>query len=61
MMALLHPTEHLYAPEKAVAVAAALQAGDEDGWTYTAVHDPKGTGCSYIAIADEAGAFVGKF
>ena len=59
-MKLLDTTEHLYAPAKAEAVAAELQAHDED-WTYKVVHDPKGTGYSYIAIYDEDGEFVGKY
>jgi hypothetical protein len=59
-MKRLDTTEHLYAPATAIAVAATLQAGDPD-WTYTAVHDPKGTGYSYIVITDEDGEVVGKY
>jgi DUF438 domain-containing protein len=59
MMKMMDTTEHLYAPAKAEALAADLQAGDAD-WTYTVVHDPKGVGYSYIAIYDEDGNFVGK-
>jgi DUF438 domain-containing protein len=60
MVKVLDTTEHLYTPAKAVAIAAELQSGDEDGWTYTAVHDPKGVGYSYVAIYDEDGEFVAK-
>ena len=34
---------------------------DEDGWTYRPVHDPEGTGYSYIEIYDEDGELVGRF
>ena len=61
MMKRLDTTEQLLAPAKAEVLAAKLQASDEDGWTYTAVHDPKGTGLSYIAIFDEDGVFVAKY
>ncbi len=53
--------EHLYTLADAVHVAATLQAHDEDGWTYAAIHDPKGTGGSYIAVYDEGGELVGKY
>lgn len=51
----------LYAPTKAEEIAAGLQAGDEDGWTYAAKHDPKGTGYSLVEIHDEDGEFVGYY
>ena len=60
MMKQLDTTAHLYSPTKAEQVAAQLQAGDMD-WTYTVVHDPQGTGYSYIMITDEDGAMVGKY
>jgi len=60
-MKMLDTTSKLYAPAKANELAAALQAGDDDGWTYTAIHDPKGTGYSYIAIYDEDGEFISKY
>lgn len=50
----------LFAPAKAEEVAAALHEGDED-WDYRVVHDPKGTGYSYIDIYDEDGEFVSAF
>ena len=58
MMKQLDTTNHLYTPAKAEVVAAQLQAGDPD-WTYTVIHDPKGTGYSYIVITDEEGVRVG--
>ena len=61
MMKQLDTTEHLYSPTQAEQIVRQLQAGDEDSWTYTAVHDPKGTGYSYIAIHDEEGMLVGKY
>jgi hypothetical protein len=61
MMKMLDTTATLYAPAKANALAATLQAGDDDGWTYTAIHDPKGTGYSSIAIYDDDGAFISTY
>ena len=49
----------LMKPEAAEKLAAALQADDEE-WTYTAKHDPKGTGWSFVEIADEDGEVIGK-
>lgn len=57
---LLNRPATLYTPEKAEAAAAELNAGDEDGWTYTAVHDPKGAGLSLVEIRDEDGEVVGR-
>lgn len=51
---------HLYDPDTAESNAAALQFEDPD-WTYTAIHDPAGTGLSYIEIRDEDGDVIGKF
>jgi hypothetical protein len=58
-MKQLDTTHKLFSPAQATAVAAELQAGDPD-WTYTAVHDPKGTGYSFITITDEDGVLVGR-
>lgn len=58
MSVILRTTPTLYQPEKAEEVADELTAADEDGWTYTAKHDPKGTGFSLIEIYDEDGEFV---
>ena len=49
----------LFERGEAEATAAELQTHDPD-WTYTAVHDPKGTGLSYIQITDEEGLPLGK-
>lgn len=46
-----------YSPEKAEAIAIEMNAIDED-WTYSAKHDPKGTGYSLVQIHDEDGEFV---
>jgi len=59
-MKKLDTTETLYTKEEAEKVAAELNANDDD-WTYTAIHDPKGTGYSFIIIHDEDGEFVAKF
>jgi len=37
-----------------------LNSEDEDGWSYEAVHDPLGTGGSFIKVFDEEGYFLGK-
>ena len=47
-------------PKEAEATADALNSDEFDDWTYKAVHDPKGTGWSFVSIYDEEGEFVGK-
>jgi len=59
MMKSLDTTGNLYSVEKANAVAAEMNASDPD-WKYTAGHDPKGTGYSFVTIHDDDGNFVGK-
>ena len=49
----------LFSPEDAESNAQILQDGDPD-WTYKAVHDPKGTGLSFIEVFDEDEEFIGK-
>jgi len=56
--AVLRHSGSLFQPSKAEEIAASLNADDD--WTYTAVHCPKGTGLSFVQIADEDGAIVGK-
>lgn len=57
-MKLVDTTPHLHTPEKAVALAQAMQAGDDDGWTYVVVHDPKGIGYAFIEVYDDTHTFV---
>ena len=57
MRKLLDTTHHLYTPAQAEALAAQYQAGDPD-WMYVVVHDPAGTGYSYITVIDEDGECV---
>jgi len=57
-MKLMDTTHTLYAPEEAERVAAEMNATDD--WTYAVVHDPKGTGYSFIEITDEDGNFVAR-
>lgn len=59
-MKMIDLTEHLYLPHIAEQVAAELQSEDDE-WIYTAIHDPQGTGWSYVQITDENGAIIGKF
>ncbi len=49
----------LFAADKVDAVAAEMQANDDD-WTYVVKHDPTGRAYSLIEIYDEDGEFVGK-
>ena len=51
-------THRLMSPEAAEIKAAALNADPDEDWTYRAVHCPKGTGYSYIAVYDEDGEFI---
>lgn len=59
-MANLHQN-NLYSRETAERIAAELTSEDEDGWRYTAKHDPTGKGLSLVEIFDEKGEFVGYF
>ena len=58
MTPTINRTPRLFAPAEAERIATALQAGEEDGWSYTADHDPKGTGYSRVEIRDEDGELV---
>ena len=49
----------LLRPDAAEKIAAILQESDPD-WIYAAIHDPKGTGLSYILVYDENNLLVGK-
>ena len=37
-----------------------LNAESDDGWTYEAVHNPAGTGISFIKVFDENGDYLGE-
>ena len=52
--------ETMFAPAKADDVAAVMNANVDDDWNYVVVHDPKGTGRSFINVIDEDGEFVSK-
>lgn len=58
-MAIIRTTPTLFTPARADAMAAELNSDGDDDWTYTARHDPKGTGGSLIDIYDEDGEFIG--
>jgi len=49
----------LFAPAEADRIAAAMGAEDPD-WQYVAMHDPKGTGRSFVEIRDDDGHVVGR-
>ncbi len=57
-MKTLDTTARLFSRDEAERVAAEMTAADEDGWTYTADHDPAGTGYSRVEVTDEDGEFV---
>lgn len=50
-MKLLDTTHKSFTPHEAERVAAEMQADDDD-WQYVAMHDPKGTGWSYISVRE---------
>lgn len=61
MISLRH-TPTLFKPHNAVKTAHMLTEESEilkDGWTYSAKHDPKGTGDSLIEVHDEDNEFIG--
>lgn len=51
--------ETMFTKEKAIKIAEEMKKNDPE-WTYTPVHDPKGTGFSFIAVYDENGEFISK-
>lgn len=53
-------TSKLFTRTQAEDLAAVLNADPEEDWIYTPVHDPKGTGYSFINIVDESGTVIGK-
>jgi len=57
-MKLLDTTHTLYSPDKAEEVAAEMNATDD--WNYKVIHDPKGTGYSFIEVYDEDDEFVAR-
>lgn len=61
MMIKMNTTHQLFNPAKVEEVAAEMQAGDDEGWTYRVKHAPTSTGYSFIEIYDENGEFVEKF
>lgn len=62
MKKLLDTTATLLLPAKAVEVAKALTAGDEDGWTYVPANPDGSLGpYSAINIYDEDGEFVAEW
>lgn len=58
-MLKIDTTPTLYSHEKAEEVAAALTAGDDDGWTYHADHGPEGSTYARVEARDENGEHVG--
>jgi len=58
-MMLNNRPKTFFSPKDAEANAEILRSGDEDGWTYEAIHDPKGIGWSFIEVHDEDGELLG--
>ena len=58
-MKTLDTTHTLYTPERANQVVSDMAKSDPD-WSYKAIHDPKGTGHSFIEIRDENDDLVGR-
>jgi len=56
---LLNRPHKLFDPRRAEREAEKLRRGDPD-WEYRVVHDPKGTGKSFIEVYDEEGHSVGR-
>jgi hypothetical protein len=56
---IIKNVKKLFTKADAIKVAAEIQVDDEE-WAYTPVHDPKGTGWSFIEIYDEDGFLVGQ-
>jgi hypothetical protein len=56
---LANDPHRLFTPEAAEKAASELKEGDPD-WDYRPVHDPAGTGLSFVEIFDEEGEFVAR-
>jgi hypothetical protein len=54
------PTRIFNTLAEANKAAAELATGEDEGWTYTPILDPKGSGRCTIEIRDEDGHFVSK-
>ncbi len=57
IMILLNAPKTLYAPDLAESIARELN--EDNDWLFVVMHDPKGTGYSYIAVYDEDNKLVG--
>ena len=60
MQLLANIPHKLYSPAKAEELAEMMNAGEEDDVTWIAVHDPKGTGQSFVEGREEDGYVVGR-
>ncbi len=58
-MKRLDTTRKFFTRKAAEEAVTALQSGEKE-WSFVAVHDPKGTGYSFIEIFDEDKIFVGR-
>jgi len=56
---LINQTHQLFTKEKAEETAKMMKENDPE-WNYVVVHDPKGTGWSFIEIYDEENHLLGK-
>lgn len=59
--ATIHDYPHTFMTvAEADEMARILNSDPDDEWTYHAMHDPKGTGWSFVEIRDEDGETVGR-
>jgi len=58
-MCLTNLPHRLFEKQESIAIASLMQKNDPE-WTYIPVHDPKGTGHSFIEIYDEEMEYLGK-
>jgi len=56
---LINQTNTLFTKEKATTTAKMMKENDPE-WDYIPVHDPKGTGYSFIEIYDDEKHLLGK-
>jgi hypothetical protein len=58
-MRLVNLTYRLFKRTEVDGFVKMLQSNDPE-WTYKAVHDPTGKGCSFIEIYDEENCCIGR-
>jgi hypothetical protein len=59
MQPMISIQESLFTPNRAEEIALMMNSDIHDDCVYTAIHDPKGTGKSFIRVHDAEGYYVG--